>query len=91
VTAVAGADNARTKRQAATEVLSLHVFGLADIGGKLITRRMVADRLAELGGHHEGCGCGLCSLLPLTTPTRVWRCASRWQSDVNLTRVLARR
>ena len=44
---VADGDNARSKRQQAVEVLSLHVFRLADTGGKLITRRLVTERLAS--------------------------------------------
>jgi len=78
-------------RVQAVEVLALNVFGIADTSGRLITRRMVTERLSELAGHRDGCKCGLCELLPLVTPAKVWCCASRWQADVNLTRVLARR
>ena len=83
--------NAITSRQAAVEVLSLHVFGRADAAGQMVTRRMVQERLSELGGHPHGCGCGLCDLVPRVTVTKVWRCASHWQADVNLTRLAARR
>ena len=79
---VADGDNARSKRQQAVEVLSLHMFGLADTGGKLITRRLVTERLAELAGHKDECQCGLCALLPLVTVSRVWRTANCWQADV---------
>ena len=82
---------AQPKREQAVEVLSLHVFGLADLGGKLITRKMVAEKLAELSAHRDGCRCGLCELLPLVTVSKVWRMSSRWQTDVNRTRLLARR
>ena len=88
---MSGGNGAVPARVAAVEVLSLNVFGIADRNGQIITRRMVAERLTELGGHPAGCGCGLCELLPLVTVPKVWRCASRWQADVNLTRVLARR
>lgn len=83
--------DARLKRQAAVEQIALHVFGIADTGGKLITRKLVSERLDELSGHRDGCRCGLCQLVPSVTVTKVWRCASRWQSDVNQTRLLARR
>ena len=88
---VADGDNAISLRQAAVEQIALDVFGRADIGGKLITRRMVAERLNELSAHSDGCRCGLCHLVPSVTVTKVWRCASRWQCDVNQTRLLARR
>jgi hypothetical protein len=88
---VAGRDNARTKRQQAVEVISLDVFGRADRENRLVTRRLVSERLAELAEHPQVCGCGLCELLPSVTVPKVWRCASRWQNDVNLTRLLARR
>jgi hypothetical protein len=88
---VAATDNARTKRQSAVEVIALNVFGTADRVGQLVTRRMVSERLADLGGHPAGCGCGLCGLLPLVTATKVWPVASRWQTDVNLTRLAAQR
>ena len=64
---------------------------IADAGGKLITRKLVQEHLAELSAHRDGCRCGLCELLPLVTVSKVWRCASRWQADVNQTRLLARR
>ena len=60
-------------REAAVEQVALHVFQNVDIGGQLITRRMVRDRLRELAGHQEGCRCGLCTLLPFVTETKVWR------------------
>ena len=59
--------------------------------GALITRRMVEERLAELGGHPEGCGCGLCELVPRVTVSKVWWCASRWQASINQTRLRAHR
>jgi hypothetical protein len=68
-------------RLEAVEVLALDVFGRAD--GKLITRRIVEERFAELGAHSHGCHCRLCTLVPLATVTKVWRTASRWQSDIN--------
>ena len=80
-----------TSRAAAVEQVALDVLGRVDIGGQLITRRMVRERLNELSAHRKGCHCGLCALLPLTTELKVWRCASRWQADVNQTRLLARR
>jgi hypothetical protein len=83
--------NARLKRDQAVEQVALHIFGTIDTGGQLITRRLVRDHLDELAGHRDGCRCGLCRLLPSVTETRVWRTASRWQSDVNRTRLLARR
>ena len=78
--------DARLKRQAAVEQVALNVFQNADTGGRLITRRMVAERLDELSAHKDGCWCGLCALLPLVTVSKVWRCASYWQADVNRTR-----
>lgn len=88
---MAGADNAITSRQAAVEILALNVFGTADRAGQLVTRRIVSERLSELAGHRDGCSCELCELLDRVTVAKVWRCASRWQSDVNLTRLAARR
>ena len=88
---MANGDNAISLRQAAVEQIALNVFGVADRDGKLITRRMVAERLSELSTHSDGCRCGLCALVPSVTVTKVWRCASRWQSDVRQTRLLARR
>ena len=67
------------------------MFGIADRDGVLITRRMVEKRLAELAAHRVECGCGLCALLPLTTVSKVWWQASRWQASINRTRLLARR
>ena len=69
----------------------MDVFGRADASGQLITRRMVAERWDELAAHATTCRCDLCTLLPLATPTKVWRLAARWQTDVNKTRILARR
>ena len=88
---MANGDNARTLGLAAVEQMALNVFGLADRDGKVITRRMVAERLSELSAHSDGCRCGLCHLVPSVTVSRVWRTASRWQTDVNQTRLLARR
>jgi hypothetical protein len=86
---VSGRDNAVSSRQQAVEVLALDAFNRAD--GQLITRRMVAERLAELAAHRGECQCGLCGLLERVTVAKIWRCASRWQNDVNQTRLLARR
>ena len=57
---MANGDNARTLGLAAVEQMALNVFGLADRDGKVITRRMVAERLSELSAHSDGCRCGLC-------------------------------
>ena len=67
------------------------MFGIADRDGVLVTRKMVEKRFAELSAHRVGCGCGLCALLPLTTVSKVWWQASRWQASINRTRLLARR
>ena len=88
---MSGGNGAVPARVQAVEVLALNVFGIAGRSGQLVARRMVSERLTELGGHVGGCACGLCELLPLVTATRVWRTASRWQGDINLTRLLARR
>ncbi len=40
---VSGADNAITTREAAVEIVSLNVFGIADRTGQPVTRRMVAE------------------------------------------------
>ena len=53
---VADGDNAKTRRQQAVELLALNVFGTADTGGKLITRRIVAERPDELSAHCDGSG-----------------------------------
>ena len=88
---MADGDNAKSRREQAVEQIALDVFGRADTNGKLITRRMVAERLDELAAHSDGCRCGLCHLVPLVTVSKVWRCAAYWQRDVNQTRLLARR
>lgn len=74
---MAGGDNAKTSREAAVEILALKVFGVADQDGILVTRRMTDKLLADLGEHTDGCGCGLCCLLPLAAPSRVYWVASR--------------
>ena len=53
---VANGDNARLKRDQAVEQIALHVFGVADCDGKLITRRMVTERLSELSAHTTAAG-----------------------------------
>jgi len=78
-------------RLRAVECLALDVFAHIDVGGELITRRLVQARWDELAGHRDECQCGLCEMLPRATVTKVWRLAARWQSDVNQTRILARR
>jgi hypothetical protein len=89
LTTVSGADNAVTSREAACEILALHMFGIADRTGVAVTRRMVDKRLAELAEHAAGCGCGLCCLLELAAPSRVYWTASRWQISINCTRARA--
>ena len=49
--AVPGGNGAVPARVQAVEVLALNVFGIADTSGRLITRRMVTERLSELAGH----------------------------------------
>lgn len=52
---MANGDNARLKRDQAVEQVALHIIGTVDIGGQLITRRLVRERLDELAGHRDGC------------------------------------
>jgi len=63
---VSGGNGAVPARVQAVEVLALNVFGIAGRSGQLVARRMVSERLTELGGHVGGCACGLCELLPYT-------------------------
>lgn len=83
---VSGGNSAVPAREAATEIVALRVFNHADRNGLPVTRRMVDERLAELAGHAAGCGCGVCSLLPLAAPSRIYWTASRWQVSINCTR-----
>ena len=88
---VSGGNNAVTSREAAVEILALNVFGIADKDGKPVTRRMTEQRIEELAEHPQGCGCGLCDLVPLTTVSKVYWTASRWQLSIARTRDRARR
>jgi hypothetical protein len=88
---VSGGNNAVTSREAAVEILALDVFNVADRTGQLVTRALVANRLAELATHRVGCGCGLCELLGLAAPSKVHWTASRWQWSIARTRDRARR
>ena len=78
-------------REAAVEILALHVFGITDRDGVLVTRKMVDKRLAELTWHPDSCDCGLCELVDLAAPSRVYWTASRWQRSINYTRARATR
>ena len=80
-----------TSREAAVEILALKVFGAADRDGVVVTRRLTDTLLADLGGHSDTCGCGICSLLPLAAPSRVYWTAQVWQRSINYTRSRATR
>ena len=71
---VAGSDNAITSREAATEILALQVFNYADRAGVVVTRKLTDERLAE---HAAGCDCGICELVQLAAPSKVYWMASR--------------
>ena len=88
---VAGADNAHTTREAAVEILALRAFNAADRDGVVVTRKLTDKLLAELARHSDTCGCGLCCLLPLAAPSRVYWTASVWQRSINYTRARATR
>ena len=89
---VAGSENAVTSREAAVEIVALHLFGIADREGALITRRMVDHHLAELASHPGDCRCAApCGLVSKVTGNKVWWCAALWQPSVARTRLLAQR
>src|SRR5262249_62131552 len=81
---------ATTTREAAVEILALNVFGIADRTGQPVTRRLAEQRLAELAGHADACGCGLCDLVPPAAVRKGWWTASRWQPSIAPTRGRAR-
>ena len=84
---MAGAENAVTSREAAVEICALHLFGIADRAGALITRRMVEAHLAEWASHSEDCRCNApCGLARKVTPSTVWWCAALWQASIAHTR-----
>jgi hypothetical protein len=88
---VSGADNAITSRESACEILALRVFNFADRNGVVVTRKLTDERLAELAEHVADCRCGVCCLLPLAAPSRIYWTASRWQISINSTRARATR
>ena len=42
--------------------------------------------VAHLAEHPDTCSCGICSLVELAAPSRVYWTASRWQISINCTR-----
>jgi hypothetical protein len=79
-------------REANVEIISLRLFNQADAAGALISRRYVQNRLDELASHPDGCRCaGLCHLARKVNAASVFRCASAWQRQINITRKLASR
>ena len=88
---VAGGNNAVTSREAAVEILALRAFNAADRDGVVVTRKLTDKLLADLGGHPGTCGCGLCDLVELAAPSRVYWTASVWQRSINYTRARATR
>ena len=66
-------------------------FGVADRDGKLVTRRIVAERPDRALCPQRRFAGAACAVVPSVTVSRVWRAPSRWQTDVTRTRLLARR
>ena len=81
---VSGGNNAATSREAAVEILALRVFNAADGDGVVVTRRLTDKLLADLGGHPDTCGCGICCLVELAAPSKVYWTAVVWQAQHQL-------
>ena len=87
-----GRNNCATTREAATEIVALHLFGIADREGLPVTRRLCESRLGELASHPVDCRCAApCGLAPLVSVSKVYWVASRWQLSIARTRLLAQR
>lgn len=90
--AVAGIANAVTTREAATEIVAVHLFGRAHEAGVTITRRWVDDQLERLRSHAPGCHCcEPCDLARTTTANKVHFISVGWQRQYTRAQVLARR
>ena len=89
---MAGADNAATPKEVATEIVAVHLFGRAHDAGVAITRRWIDEQLARLRSHPPECRCAEpCGLVRKVAAGRVYFTASQWQQQYGRARVLARR
>jgi hypothetical protein len=86
---VAGADNARTVRQANAEILALRIFNQAD--GEPVTRATVEAALSQWRAHPPACQCGLCDRARTVSVSRVYCTVWGWQASIARTRRLAQR
>jgi hypothetical protein len=89
---VSGAYNAVTTREAAAEIVAVHLFGRAHEAGATITRRWVDDQLERLRSHPPDCRCNEpCGLARQVTAAKVDWTASGWQRQYRWAQVRARR
>ena len=87
---MAGADNAKLRREADGEVLGLAIWRQAD--AEIITRRVVESKLLAWREHPEGCRCPApCELAASDiSVSRVWCVVWGWQASIARTRLALR-
>jgi hypothetical protein len=73
----------------AVQLVTCHVFNLAEQTRQRITFGDVERHLAQLRNHSRECTCGRCPLVSRVTAQRVYAIASGWQRQVRATRVRA--
>jgi hypothetical protein len=89
---VAGGDNAITSREAAMEIVSVHLFSRAYDGDIVATRRWIDDQLARLRNHPDGCLCREpCALAAKVSANKVHWTVQSWQRQYRRSKVSARR
>jgi hypothetical protein len=78
-----GRVSAATTREAATEIVSVHLFGRAHEAGVAITRRWVDGQLERLCAHPPGCRCSEpYDLVRQVSPSRAYWTARTWQNSI---------
>ena len=84
--------NCSTTKEAAVEIISVHLFRKASEAGVVIRRRWVDEQLARLRSHSPTCRCNEpCGISHEVTAAAVDWTASGWQRAYRKSQVLARR